>query len=200
MDDPKTADRHILAALGRGDHRRALELVARAHGSGLGRLCFAMTGDQALAEELTQEILIYAFKAMPAFAGRSGLRTWLYTIARRTCSRAVQKQRRRLRLLAGTPPGDEPPRSDEEEMETRWRLQRAMTQLSTQQREVLMLHHVSGLSYREVGSVCGVREDTARQRAAAGINKLRRLLAVEPRRGANNQNRRVVAACQELSS
>ncbi len=201
MDDPqKTADRQILAALSRGAHRRALELLARAHAPALGRLCFAMTGDQAVAEELTQEILIQAYQAMPAFEGRAGLRTWLYIIARRTCSRAVQKRRRRLRLLAGAHPIDAAPRSGEEELEARRRLQRAMAQLSPQQQETLLLHHVSGLSYREVGGVCGVREDTARQRAAAGINKLRRLLAVEPRRGATNRRRRVVAACQELSS
>ena len=202
MDDPVKEDLWIHKALRRGDHRRALELLARTHGPRLGRLCFAMTGDQAEAEELTQEILIGAFRAMPSFEGRSSIRTWLYTIARRTCSKALQKRRRRRRLLAATDlPGAPPPHQHEDGLETRRRLRGAMAQLSEPQQEVLLLHHVSGLSYREVGRVCGIREDAARQRAAAGINKLRRLLAVEPRPAMSaNQNGRVVKTCQELSS
>ena len=197
-------DHGIKKALRRGDHRRALELLARAHAPGLGRLCFAMTGDQAEAEELTQEILITAYGAMASFEGRSSVRTWLYTIARRTCSKALQKQRRRRMILAAAdlPRAREPrPHLQEEGLEARRQLQRAMAQLSEVQQEVLLLHFLVGLSYREVGGVCGVREDTARQRAAAGINKLRRLLAVEPGAArSTNQNRRVIAACQELSS
>ena len=100
MNDPSKQDHWIQEALRRGRHRRALELLARAHAPGLGRLCFALTGDQAVAEELTQEILVLAYRAMPSFEGRSSIRTWLYTIARRTCGKAMRKRRRRQRILA----------------------------------------------------------------------------------------------------
>ena len=204
-------DHWITRALQRGDHRRALELLARAYAAELGRLCHAMTGDQAEAEELTQEILIVAYRAMPGFGGRASVRTWLYTIARRTCSRAVQKQRRRCRILAAVDlaPGQrQARRSQEEQHLARHQLREALAQLSVDHQEVLLLRHVSGLSYREVGQVCGIREAAARQRVASGLGKLRRLLAVDTQRPRscaeneqnqqNEQNERVVAACQEL--
>ena len=192
----------ISRALRRGRYRRALELAARAHGQELGRLCYALTGDQAEAEELTQEIFIAAFKAMPSFRGESSVRTWLYTIARRTCSRAVQKRQRRARLLSAVElplPGGDDPHGRVEARHLGQQVRGALTQLSAGQQEVLLLRFASGLSYREVAAACGIAPEAARQRACSGLARLRQLLrpqAPAMRRGPG----RVVAACQEVSS
>jgi RNA polymerase sigma-70 factor (ECF subfamily) len=191
-------ERGILRAIRRRDHRKALELIVKTHAPRLGRLCLAMSGNQAEAEELIQEILIAAYQAMPAFEGRSTISTWLYTIARRTCSRALQMQRRRD--LLG-------PRSEEasllaaevrdpqqvlESSEKHDRLRRAVAGLPPTQREVLLLRFVGELRYREVGLVCGISEEAARQRASAGLRRLRRDLA--PTEGAADAKAPVVLA------
>ena len=209
--DPDNKD-PILRAIRRRNHRKALELLARGHARQLGRLCYAMTGDQAEAEELTQEILIAAYHAMPGFEGRSSIRTWLYTIARRTCSRTLERRRRRCSILANrgqeriADPSD--PLELLESGHQQERLRLALDRLPPGQREVLLLRYVSGLRFREVAGVCGINEDAARQRASAGLRRLRR--ALTPRESADPQSggadgrsgqteRQVGYACQELS-
>lgn len=185
-------------------YRRALELVARAHAAQIGRLCFAMVGNQAEAEELTQEILIAAFRAMPGFEGRASVKTWLYTIARRTCSKALQKQQRRGVLIASMEEMDQVPdrRPDQqvEALRQRLQLREAMSQLPTNQIEVLLLRYAGGLSYREVAEVCGIGEEAARQRASSGLRRLRRDLTPRRRTRDEDDIRQVIATCQELPS
>lgn len=179
-DNPQEEHR-ITRAIARKDFKKALELLARAHAARLGRLCYAMVGNQAEAEELAQEILIAAFRAMPEFEGRSSVRTWLYTIARRTCGRALQKQRRRNLILAGfetLPPKNavDPHQRLESSDEAR-QLRHAMDELPPSQREVLLLRYVGGLRFKEVARVCGVSEEAARQRASTGLRRLRGILS-----------------------
>jgi RNA polymerase sigma-70 factor (ECF subfamily) len=100
---PPDSDEPILSSIRRKEYRRVLELLARAYAAPLGRFCMAALGNQAEAEELVQEILLEAHAALPQFEGRSGIRPWLYVIARRCCGHALQKRARRLRLAVLQP-------------------------------------------------------------------------------------------------
>lgn len=193
-------DQAIARSIRRGRYRGALELLARSYGDRLGRLCFAIVQDQARAEELVQEIFIAAYRALPGFEGRASIKTWLYTIARRTCSREVARQTRRGRILARADvrlPSPRDPQQQLERLDQRRRLSRALADLTDSQREVLLLRFVGDLSFREVARVCEIREAAARQRASSGLRQLRRLLAAE---SFVIDPGRVAAACQELPS
>lgn len=189
-------DHWITKSIEKRRYRRALELISRAYGAQVGRLCHAMLGDQSEAEELTQEILLAAFKAMPSFEGRSQVRTWLYTIARRTCSRALKRRRRRDQVLAVVEHlPTQGPRDPGLQIEQRRQLRRGLAELPEGQRDVLLLRHVVGLSYREIAGVCECSEEAARQRASSALRRLRGAMGQEPRQA----RRPAVVACQELS-
>jgi RNA polymerase sigma-70 factor (ECF subfamily) len=49
------------------------------------RLACSLLGDQAAAEDATQEIFLRIWKALPGFRGESSASTWIYAIARNTC-------------------------------------------------------------------------------------------------------------------
>ncbi len=195
---PDDTDSLISHSIARKEYRRALELLARAYAARLGRFCLAALGDQGEAEELVQEILLAAHGAMPRFEGRSAVRPWLYTIARRTCGHALQKRGRRSRLavLQPLPAPPEDPYQLALARGQRERLRRALAELTPAAQEVLLLRYAGGLSFREVAEVCGIREDAARQRASSGLRLLRRELeelredAPAPAEG---------AVCQEVS-
>jgi RNA polymerase sigma-70 factor (ECF subfamily) len=177
---PEPADPEILIArsIDRKDYRRALDLIARAHAGGLGRLCLAALGNRGEAEELVQEILLQTYYALPSFERRSTVKTWLYTIARRCCAQAIEKRSRRRRLQ-GAEDGLAPVADLRLELEARTRqegLRRALEDLSVAVREVMLLRYVAGLSFREVAEACGIREEAARQRASVGLRALRRRL------------------------
>src|SRR3712207_6405950 len=85
------------AAAADGDPLAAAALVRQTQ-SDVWRLCLAL-GDRESADDLTQETYLRAFGSLHRFEGRSSVRTWLLTIARRVCADAVRSRRRRRLVL-----------------------------------------------------------------------------------------------------
>jgi RNA polymerase sigma-70 factor, ECF subfamily len=61
--------------------------------------CYRMMGSVHEADDLTQETYLRAWRHFDRFAGRSSVRTWLYTISTRVCLDALAKRRTRARWL-----------------------------------------------------------------------------------------------------
>ncbi len=173
-------DAEIAAAIGRGDHRGALALCARHHAAAVGRLCMAMVGSQAEAEDLAQETLLAAHDGFEGWRADGSVRAWLSAIARRKCARHLERSRRqqnRLRLVhdaarAGT----------EDHVLLKQRAERARAALShirPSEREALLLRYVAELSFRELASACGIEEAAARKRVSRAIARLREIAVKE---------------------
>lgn len=169
----------IMALISQGQHREALARCAKAYASPLGRLCMALTGSQAEAEELVQETLIAAYDAFPSFRFESSVRSWLYGIARRICGRHNEMKNRRqarLRLVHDTGRGvDAGELALERERAIRARS--ALAALKPSEREAVVLRYDAGLSFREVALACGVDEAAARKRVSRALMRLRESLA-----------------------
>jgi RNA polymerase sigma-70 factor (ECF subfamily) len=191
-------------AVTRGDYREALARCAREHASGIGRLCMALTGSQAEADELVQEVLLLAHHSFASFRGDGTLRAWLFGIARRVCARHLEKRNRqaRLRLVymespqkgrstTGDIAGADEIASAREQAE---RARRALADLKPTEREALLLRYGSDLAFREVAVACGIDEPTARKRVSRAIGRLRETLveddaAPAPRSRQSRQSR-----------
>lgn len=72
-------DADTVAALRRGDEAAFLALVDRHHAA-LVRVATAYVGRRAVAEEVAQETWLAVVRGLDAFAGRSSLKTWIYSI------------------------------------------------------------------------------------------------------------------------
>jgi RNA polymerase sigma-70 factor, ECF subfamily len=176
---PEGPDREVVEAIGVGDTRRAVALCARLHGAALGRLCMAMVGSQAEAQELAQESLMAAHEAFSSYRGEGTVRAFLFGIARRVCSRHVELRSRRdakLRLVHDA----ERERSDASDLlaaqQRAARARSALDKLRPTEREAVLLRYQSDLSFREVAGACGVDEATARKRVSRAIARLRETL------------------------
>jgi len=168
----------ILEAIRDGDGRGALTLCARHHGPAIGRLCMAITGSQAEADDLMQETLLAAHDAFTSFRGDGSIRSWLLGIARRKCARHIERSARREAKLRLVHDATKQPET-EELLATRRRAEAARAALDhvrPSEREALLLRYVSELSYREVGSACGIEETAARKRVSRAIATLRHVL------------------------
>jgi RNA polymerase sigma-70 factor (ECF subfamily) len=176
---PEGPDRQVVEAMRAGDLRQAVALCARLHGPALGRLCMAMVGSQAEAQELAQETLLTAHDALPGYRGEGSVRAFLFGIARRVCSRHVEmrsRQDHRLKLVhdAGRERADA---SDSLAAHQRaLRARNALDKLRPTEREAVVLRFHSELSFREVASACGVDEATARKRVSRALAHLRETL------------------------
>ena len=159
-----------LALAARAGDAAAQAAFVRATQSEVWRFTAALV-DPGVADDLTQETYLRAFKALGSFEGRSSVRTWLLGIARRTCAdhlRAVVRRRRldaRLAVQAWT----EPPAPD-----PAYRLSAAdlLSRLGEERRTAFVLTQVLGLSYAEAAAVEDVPIGTIRSRVARARDEL----------------------------
>lgn len=173
-------DTQILEAISAGELRRALSLCVAWHGAGIGRLCMAMLGSQAEADDLTQETLLAAHEGFVTFRGQGSVRGWLFGIARNKCLQHLEKNRRRgarLRLVTEThaAPADEV-------MGARQRAERAralLEEVRPSDRDALILRYGADLSFKEVAAACGIDEPAARKRVSRALLRLRNVLKKE---------------------
>lgn len=160
--------------VGSGQYREATALCAVDHGASVGRLCMAMLGNQAEAQEVCQETFLAAYQGMAGFRSDGSVRAWLFGIARRQCARRIQRgPKRHLELVvdahAGPDTSDGGLREKEESAELAVHLQ----SLKPSEREVLLLRFTGDLSFREVATLLDITEATARKRASRALSRLR---------------------------
>jgi RNA polymerase sigma-70 factor (ECF subfamily) len=85
----------LLDAARRGDERAFEQLIAP-HRPELHAHCYRMLGSVQDAEDVLQEALLRAWRALSRFEGRSSLRSWLYTISTNACLSAIERRPKRV--------------------------------------------------------------------------------------------------------
>ncbi|MET8082949.1 sigma-70 family RNA polymerase sigma factor [Micromonospora sp. NPDC005194] len=134
------------------------------------RFAAALVGPDS-ADDLTQETYLRAFRALPAFEGRSSVRTWLLGIARRACAdhlRTVIRRRRLDERLAANAYTDRPHPDPAGQLGAADLVRR----LSPERRAAFVLTQLLGLSYAEAADVEGVPVGTIRSRVARARDEL----------------------------
>src|SRR3954453_15162515 len=74
-------DPDVLRRAQRGDER-AFALILRAYETPIFNYVYRVVGDRALAEDLTQEVFVRVFQALPRFSLRCKFTTWLFQITK----------------------------------------------------------------------------------------------------------------------
>ncbi len=148
-------DRRMLKGLRAGRSEAFAELV-RSHYQTVYRFLVHMVRDVHRAEDLTQETFTAAWERVTTFQGRSTLATWLHRIAY-TKFIDGQRSNRRIATLSehlsssALTPVD--PLETAMASEEARRLYRALDELDSADRTVLVLHYLQGLSYRDMALV-----------------------------------------------
>ncbi len=169
-------DAELVVKAQRGDVHAFDELVERYHGKIYG-LTYNMTSNREDAEDLTQEVFIKAFEALPRFRGKSSFYTWLYRIAvNKTIN--YRKKRNRKRALS-LDQFDQEIKTDEvyhalttkgsplrnmSLSELQIKLNEALQNLSEKHRTVVVMHDMQGIPHEEIAKVVGASVGTVRSR------------------------------------
>jgi RNA polymerase sigma-70 factor, ECF subfamily len=168
----------IVELVQRGQHREAVAACARAHHVILGRLCMALLGSQADADEAVQETLLRAHRAMTSYRAEGSVKAWLCGIARHVCAHVLETRRRGRELLEVVPTDGEA--RDAFETRRRARVVRdALDHLKPTEREALVLRYVADLSHREIALACGIDEPAARKRISRALARMRTVVPAE---------------------
>jgi RNA polymerase sigma-70 factor (ECF subfamily) len=180
-EDPDAA---LLRRCAAGD-REALALLYERHADSVMAFVHHLTGDRALAEDVTQEAFVKAFRAAARFdPERARVRTWLFQIAKNHAWNELPRWRRGMGagsvedaepLEAGVAAPEEAsdPARREELTDA---LEAGLRGLSETLRATFVLVRVLGLSYAEAAEALEVPEGTVKSRMASAETYLRRRL------------------------
>ena len=136
-------------------------------------LCFRLSSDPALAEELTQEVFVRAWRKLSSFRGESAFSSWLYPLTVNVAlSERRSRRRRDARIVATEDPAslERAPRAPSPE--AGFDLEKAMAALPPGARAVFVLHDVEGRTHEEIGALLGLASGTSK----AQLHRARRLL------------------------
>ncbi len=149
-----------------------------AHVDRVYRLAYRLAGDDALAQDFTQETFIRAFERLGAFRGDSALSTWLHAITTTVVLNGLRKVKRfrgreaDLEAADGVSGGRR-----EAEPDLKTRLTRAIDALPQGYRAVFVMHDIEGYTHEEIGIALGVETGTSKAQLSRARAKLRESLA-----------------------
>jgi RNA polymerase sigma-70 factor, ECF subfamily len=140
----------------------------------LRRYARALTGNHAWADDLVQDTLERAWSRMALWRRDSNIRAWLFTIMHNLYVNQIKAGARGRKT--NDPQLDVPvSASQENRLEIR-DLTKALQQLSTEQREVVLLIGLEQLSYEEAAKVLRVPVGTVMSRLSRGREQLRMIM------------------------
>ncbi|SFE13415.1 RNA polymerase sigma-70 factor, ECF subfamily [Actinopolyspora alba] len=124
--------------------------------------------DAHVAEDLTQECYLRAFRSLSTYRGRSSARTWLLSIARRVAADHIRHRDRRPRTadIDDWQLAAERVQPRSLSIPEGYALRSALETLDERRREAFVLTQLVGLSYEETAEVAGCRTGTIRSRVA----------------------------------
>jgi len=162
-------DEAAVAAIRGGDAERYRELVER-HERRVFAVAWSRLGDAALAEEVTQEAFIRAYRRLWLLGDGSKFAGWINTIARRMAINFGLRHRREInkreRWALENPPGSTAENSawETDPLYTPETLRQTLAALPDAHRECLVLFYIAGKSGAEAAAALGISEAALRVR------------------------------------
>jgi len=186
----KSSDEELMRRTQNGDKQAYSILYERYSASVLSYL-YRMLGNVEDVESIGQEVFLRAFRFAPTYRFPQKFSTWLFTITRNL---AINQSRRRKRSpvrnvtelnLEGVDMSGDAfdvaarATDDVEKQEEIARVLKALDDLPTDQKEVIVLGIFQDLSYSEMEDITGTKAVTLRSRMFHGLRKLARMIGGE---------------------
>ena len=162
------SDRELIESINAGNPD-AFEILYQRHRDWVYRLAWRFTGHHQDALDVLQETFTYLLQKFPGFELTASLTTFLYPVVKHL---SLNLRRRRSPhqasddLLAEVPNGSHSQTSRAE-------LAAALSALPPEQREVVLMRFLDGLSLAEIGTALDIPLNTAKSRLYNALQKLR---------------------------
>lgn len=174
VQDP--IDARVIRACQEGD-REAFRLLFEAYKDRVFSIACYSLGDEAAADDVTQQIFVKLFTRIGQFRGDSEFTTWLYRLVINSC---LDERRRQRRFLPAEEFAPMSKASNRKSPETRYErreiagsVRAAIGGLKPKMRLPILLKYIEGLSYEEIAGVLGCSKGTV----ASRLNRAHKALA-----------------------
>jgi RNA polymerase sigma-70 factor (ECF subfamily) len=169
-----------LVAKARAGDRPALHVLVERHAPRVNRIAAQVMGDFEDARDAAQESLVKLCTKLKQFRGEAQFTTWLHRLTTNTCHDFAE--RKRLRHADPLPDWDTPAGEESDPSrhsilgDVRRDLARGLATLSADQRAVVVLRDVVGLSYDDIARAASMPVGTAKSYVHRGRERLRATL------------------------
>ena len=158
-DYSELSSEELMPLVGAGD-REAFACLLSRHMDMVYRVAFRHVGNDAEAEDISQEVFLRVWRKADSYAPSAKFTTWLYTITANLCKSRLRSLWRRYVRLSGAEAVDQnvpainpTPEENALRNEAQAKLRAAIAALPGNQRMALQLKRYEGLSYAEIGEV-----------------------------------------------
>lgn len=170
-------DPSVVRKAQRGDEA-AFSTIVRAYHLPIFNYILRSVGDREQAEDLTQDVFLRVWKALPNYAFRAKLTTWVFQIAKNVVLDDIRSRKNRVQSIELVPElapaAPEPPAEQAETIRALWV---AVEALSLDLKTALLLRDVVGLSYNEIAAALDVPLATVKWRIYSARNEVQLALA-----------------------
>jgi len=177
LDQRNDAEEHLLIRGAQQGDRQAFARLVERYWDGLYRWLYHLAHDRHTAEDLAQEAFLKALGGLHTFRAGTNFRAWLFRIAHNTFANHRRAARPRQPYPEDLAAEDEGPVEQVLSRESLLLLARAVGRLPAEFRAAFLLRAEEGLSFRQIGGVLGITEETARWRVFKARQKLMSALA-----------------------
>lgn len=169
-------DASLLERISAGE-RAAFETLYRAYFTRLDRFLQRMLRQPQLVDEVINDTMVVVWHRARQFSGRSKASTWIFGIAYRRALKALADVDEPVEFDEASHPDQRPTAADTMlQAELRTVLERALAQLTAEQRAVVELTYFHGCHYREIAQIVGCPVETVKTRMFYARRRLRDLL------------------------
>jgi RNA polymerase sigma-70 factor (ECF subfamily) len=160
----------------RGNHEAFRQLVER-YMKQAYNVAYGFVNNHEQAEDIAQEAFVRVFQSLGSFRGEASFGTWLYRIVTNLSLNSVRHKKRKASYemesfdIGSIPAGPSP--DGAEAKDVAMHIERALHELPTLQRAVVILRHLNGLTTRQVSNILRCSEGTVKTHLHRGLKKMR---------------------------
>jgi len=174
----KDRDAALVSDCKRGDRQAMAQLVDH-YERPVFNAAYRILGNTDDAADITQTVFLKVFEHIADYDPKFRFFSWIYRIAINESLNQVKKRRNQEPLAESEA---SPWQSPEEHLESRRlcdRVQAAMMQLNEDYRTVLVLKHMSGCSYQQIGEILQIPDKTVKSRLYSARQLMKKTLQME---------------------
>ncbi|MRG87764.1 sigma-70 family RNA polymerase sigma factor [Salinibacillus xinjiangensis] len=159
-----------------------LDEIMNKYGQLIWRLVYSYVRNQAIADDLTQEVYVKCYKSLHTFRHQSKLKTWVWTIAANHCKDYLKSAYHRKVLITDQLPAfSQIATNDVEDIvvakEMGEKLDAAVRKLPEIYQDIIMLHFYEERSLKEIEAITELNMNTIKTRIRRGKDMLKQELA-----------------------
>lgn len=167
----------LLQKLAQGDREALAQLYAQTKGAVYGFALSILKSGHA-AEDVMQDTYVRVYNAAAGYRAQGKPLAWILTIARNLALAKLREDKKEAPLREWAPPGEESG-SFAGQSADRMALHAALTILSDEERQIVILHSLTGMKHREIAAIIGIPLPTTLSKYRRALFKLKKYLQEE---------------------